>query len=176
MHRIRPWLLYLPARSLRKVAAPLSVLLLLLAGSAWSQRNSAYEAKYSDPVPGKPLCTLRIHVTGFRNDQGTAGGVVFATPDGWPEDTTRAIVHGGFPIEGDQATEIFQIPPGRYGIAAIHDENSNHKLDRNMLGIPKEGFGFANNPRVLLSAPPFQTASVNVGCPATQIDIHLIYK
>lgn len=152
----------------------LPVLLLLLAVPVYPQGPDV--AKYSDPIPGKPLCTLRIHVSGFRNDQGEAGGIVFATPEGWPEDKSRSIVHGGFPIEGDQATELFQIPPGRYGIAAIHDENSNHRLDRNFLGVPKEGFGFANNPRVLLEAPPFQSASVNVGCPVTQVDIHLIYK
>lgn len=168
--------LSLYCRALQRAALACEVFLLLLAVSAWAQRDTGDVAKYSDPVPGKPLCTLRIHVTGFRNDKGTAGGIVFASPDGWPEDKTKAVVHGGFPIEGDQATETFHIPPGRYGIAAIHDENSNHKLDRNLLGIPKEGFGFANNPKVLLTAPSFQTASVAVACPATQIDIRLIYK
>lgn len=158
----------------RAAAAPLAVLLLLSATPAFSQGSDA--PRYSDPIPGKPLCTLRIHVTGFRNDQGKAGGIVFATPAGWPEDKSRSIVHGGFPIEDDQATEVFHIPPGRYAVAAIHDENSNQKLDRNFLGIPKEGFGFANNPRVLLEAPSFEASAVNVACPATQIDIHLIYK
>jgi uncharacterized protein (DUF2141 family) len=58
----------------------------------------------------------------------------------------------------------------------IHDENRNAKLDRNLIGIPKEGFGFANNPHVGLSAPRFQAAIVHVQCPATDINIHLQYK
>lgn len=131
---------------------------------------------YEAPQAGQPLCTLKIHVTGFRNQKGQAGGAVYASPAGWPETTKLALVHGGFPILNGEATEIFQIPPGRYGVVVIHDENRNHKLDRNFLGIPKEGFGFANNPHVLLTAPPFQTGSVQVGCPVTQIEIHLIYK
>lgn len=149
-------------------------LAMLLAVAAGAQHDTS--GKYEDPVPGKPLCALRIHVTGFRNDHGLAGGAVYASPAGWPEDTSKAVVHGGFPISGDQATEVFKIPPGQYGVVAIHDENSNHKLDRNFLDVPKEGFGFANNPRVLLSAPPFQAARVTVGCPVTEIQIRLIYK
>lgn len=119
---------------------------------------------------------LRIHVTGFRNDKGKAGGVIFASPAGWPEDRSKAVADGGFDIHNRQATEEFKVPPGRYGVAVIHDENANQKLDRNFLGIPKEGFGFANNPRVLLSAPSFQAASTQVGCPVTEIQIRLIYK
>ena len=131
---------------------------------------------YSAPKPGQPLCTLKIHVTGFRNQKGQAGGAVYASPAGWPENTKDALVYGGFAIVGNHATEVYEIPPGRYGVVVIDDENRNHKLDRNFLGIPTEGFGFANNPHVLLMAPSFQKASVNVGCPVTEIEIHLIYK
>lgn len=115
-------------------------------------------------------------MTGFRNQKGQAGGAVYASPQGWPEDTKLAVVHGGFPIGNGEATEIFQMPPGQYAVVVIHDENRNHKLDRNLFGIPKEGFGFANNPHVLLAAPSFQTAAIHVGCPVTAINIHLIYK
>lgn len=148
--------------------------LILGAASAFAQRDPS--GHYAAPADGRPLCTLRIHVTGFRNEKGRAGGTIFASPQGWPEDTSRAVVHGGFPIENGQATEVFQIPAGKYAIAVIHDENGNHKLDRNFIGIPKEGFGFANNPRVLMSPPSFQAAATQVSCPETQLDIRLIYK
>lgn len=143
------------------------------AGTAWAQKDTA---RYSAPAAGEPLCTLRIHVAGFRNDKGKAGGVVFASANGWPEDTAKSLVHGGFPIAGREATEIFRVPPGRYGVAVIHDENENHRLDRNFLGIPKEGFGFANNPKVMLAPPAMRAATVPVSCPVTQIEIRLIYK
>lgn len=150
------------------------VLLAWLPARASAQNDAS--GHYAAPAPGKPLCTLQIHVTGFRNEKGRAGGTVFASPDGWPEQTDKALVHGGFPITQGEATETFQIPPGRYAVAAIHDENGNHKLDRNFLGIPKEGFGFANNPKVALSAPSFNAAATQVSCPLTRIEIHLIYK
>jgi uncharacterized protein (DUF2141 family) len=147
---------------------------MLLASPLGAQQEDT--ARYTASAPGKPLCSLQIHVTGFRNEKGHAGGTVFSSSDGWPEATAKAVVHGGFPIEGHQATEIFQVPAGKYGVAVIHDENSNHKLDRNFLGIPKEGFGFANNPKVLLTPPSFETAAVQVSCPVTQIEVRLIYK
>ena len=121
-------------------------------------------------------CTLLIHVTGFRNQKGKAGGTVFSSPDGWPEDNSKSFAHDGFPITGDHATLTFHLPPGRYGVAVLHDENENHKLDRNFLRVPKEGFGFANNPHVGLSAPKWDDAVVNVACPVTETTVRLIYK
>jgi uncharacterized protein (DUF2141 family) len=50
------------------------------------------------------------------------------------------------------------------------------KLDRNIFGFPKEGFGFANNPSVGLRDPPFASAVMHVECPATDTTIHVIYK
>ncbi|HEX4310902.1 MAG TPA: DUF2141 domain-containing protein [Acidobacteriaceae bacterium] len=149
-------------------------MLAVLALPASQQRDP--RGHYSAPANGQPLCALRVHITGFRNNKGAAGGVVFRSPVGWPDNRTKAIVQGGFPIADRQAEQNFQVPAGRYGVVVIHDENSNMKLDRNFFGIPKEGFGFSNNPRVTLTAPSFQAAAVQVACPATQVEIRLIYK
>ncbi|HTW47215.1 MAG TPA: DUF2141 domain-containing protein [Acidobacteriaceae bacterium] len=149
--------------------------LVALCGAAQAQQEDA--PRYSAAATaGQPLCTLRIHVTGFRNNKGDAGGTVFASANGWPEQNSKSVVHGPFPIANQQATEEFHLPAGKYAVAVIHDENMNHKLDRNFLGIPKEGFGFANNPKVGLSAPSFETAVTQVSCPVTEIEIRLIYK
>jgi uncharacterized protein (DUF2141 family) len=123
-------------------------------------------------------CTLRIRVDGFRNTKGNLGTVVFRSSDGWPENLEKSFRHGPAPIDPGTKTGVaeWKLPPGDYGIAVIHDENSNHHLDRNFLGVPKEGFGFANNPHVLLSAPPIKDALVHVACPSTEVSIHLQYK
>lgn len=134
-------------------------------------------ARQSAPAVAPPSsCTLIVHIDGFRNQKGDAGLSLFTSPDGWPENNDKAILHGPHPFSGTQTTITLQVPPGRYALAALHDENSNHKLDRNFFGISKEGFGFSNNPKVLLSAPSFDTAAMQVTCPTTETTIHLIYK
>jgi len=118
-------------------------------------------------------------VDGLRNSIGVVGAAVFKTRDGWPEEMGKTVNHWPTPIaEGARkATAVMEnLQAGDYGVVAIHDENQNHKLDRNFIGFPKEGFGFANNPHVGLSAPSFEAAIVHVACPVTEINIHLIYK
>lgn len=124
-------------------------------------------------------CTLRIHVDGLRDSKGVVGTVLFKSPAGWPENIHKAYRTGPTPIAQDarDATVVWNnLPSGDYAVAAIHDENKNAHLDRNMIGIPKEGFGFANNPRIMLSAPAFNAAKVHVTCPVTETDIHLQYR
>ena len=122
-------------------------------------------------------CSLIIHVTGFRNTKGVLGAELFTSSAGWPEDVDKSFRHEHFPIEGNHATARFDhIPAGRYGVVVLHDENENKKLDRNLLMVPKEGFGFANNPKVLLAAPAIEKATIAVTCPSTTTDIRLIYK
>lgn len=123
-------------------------------------------------------CTLRIHVDGFRNTRGNLGTVVFSSPAGWPEDCAKSVRCGPSPIDKSTGTAAadWRLPPGNYAVAAIHDENGNARLDRNFFGIPKEGFGFANNPHVSLGPASFRAALVHVTCPVTNITIHLIYK
>ncbi|MGA8728130.1 MAG: DUF2141 domain-containing protein [Terracidiphilus sp.] len=130
-------------------------------------------------APPAQECTLRIHVDGLRNSIGVVGTAIYASAEGWPEDIGKSFRHGPTPIaQGERkATVVWEnLPPGDYGVVAIHDENKNHKLDRNMFGWPKEGFGFANNPHVGLSAPGFRQAIVHVACPITETSIHIIYK
>ncbi len=131
---------------------------------------------HADPAPG---CTLRIHVDGLRNTKGVVGVLLFHSSDGWPENVAKSVRHEAAPIaEGQtQATvAINGLAAGDYGVVVLHDENKNMKLDRNLFGFPKEGFGFANNPRVRLGPPTFQAAVLPVVCPSTSTEIHITYK
>lgn len=70
---------------------------------------------------------------------------------------------------------VFVPGPGAYGLALYHDENDNGKIDRNALGIPKEGFGFSNNPRIFLSAPGFSKVRFVVGGGGAALNIRMRY-
>jgi uncharacterized protein (DUF2141 family) len=46
---------------------------------------------------------------------------------------------------GQSVCEFVGVASERYAVSVFHDENSNGKLDRNLLGIPREGVGASNN-------------------------------
>ena len=63
------------------------------------------------------------------------------------------------PVSGKTMTYTFKdLPQGDYAFAIYHDENKNGKLDKNMLGVPTEYYGFSNNARRTFSAPSFEEA------------------
>ena len=98
---------------------------------------------------------VNLSIEGLRNAQG----VVVLTL--YPDDPARFLKPKGslyvtrINARVSQAC-IFVPRPGAYGLALYHDENGNGKIDRNGLGIPREGFGFSNNPGIFLSAPGFK--------------------
>ena len=48
---------------------------------------------------------------------------------------------------------VHDLSPGRYAVNAFHDENDNGELDTNLVGIPSEGYGFANDPDSTFGPP-----------------------
>ncbi|NNK86271.1 MAG: DUF2141 domain-containing protein [Desulfobacterales bacterium] len=47
---------------------------------------------------------------------------------------------------------------GTYTVVIFHDQNANGKIDKNILGIPKESYGHSNNVRGTLGPPSFDKA------------------
>ena len=48
--------------------------------------------------------------------------------------------------------------PGVYAVGMLHDENNNGKMDTDMLGIPKEGYGASNDARGSFGPPSVNDA------------------
>ena len=51
------------------------------------------------------------------------------------------------------------VPPGNYAVQAFHDENDNHRVDRALFGIPREGVGFSNDAPIRLGPPKWADAA-----------------
>jgi uncharacterized protein (DUF2141 family) len=52
------------------------------------------------------------------------------------------------------------LKPGNYAISVYHDANSNNEFDSNLIGIPKEPYGFSNNAMRRFGPPAFEDAKV----------------
>jgi uncharacterized protein (DUF2141 family) len=104
-------------------------------------------------------CTLTVVVEGMSSSTGNLGILVFNSDKGWPDDRTVAFRDIAIPAEpGSQKVKIPDLPAGRYAISLVHDENKNHKVDKNWIGQPKEQWGMSNSLHATLKAPPIEKA------------------
>ncbi len=58
--------------------------------------------------------------------------------------------------------EFDNVVPGEYAVTLFQDLNENLKLDTNVLGMPKEPYGFSNNVMGNMGPPSFAQAKVKV--------------
>ncbi|NJR70121.1 MAG: DUF2141 domain-containing protein [Synechococcales cyanobacterium CRU_2_2] len=122
------------------------------------------------------LCSVTVTVTNLRSSAGQICFSLFAGPEGFPGDGERAIAKGFTRANGDGLAYTFpNLKPGEYAIALFHDENNNGILDKGFLGIPQEGFGFSQNPTILMGAPSFRATAITLERPQTEIQILLKY-
>lgn len=65
------------------------------------------------------------------------------------------------------------LPYGKYAIAVYHDKNVNGELDANLLGIPKEAYGFSNNARGRFGPASWKDAHFKVNSDQTEMTINI---
>jgi uncharacterized protein (DUF2141 family) len=122
--------------------------------------------------------TLTVRVTGARNSKGRIALALFQSEAGFPGDSSKAIRTQQAEIDAQTRSAQFVlegIPYGVYAVSVFHDENMNGKLDKNMVGAPKEGYGASNNPRKRIGPPPFGEAKFSVNQAEQSIEVKLIY-
>lgn len=105
---------------------------------------------------------LVVNITGVRAHKGLLSLGVYDSAAAWNGDGKTIAADRRTP-DADQLTFRFNdLPAGKIALMAMHDENGNGKLDSNFMGIPTEGYGFSNNPKVMRKAH-FDEAAVEVG-------------
>ncbi|NQZ78760.1 MAG: DUF2141 domain-containing protein [Ekhidna sp.] len=101
--------------------------------------------------------SIRVTIQGIANTSGYIQIGLYNQEELFLKKTFRAkkVSVDQFSIE-----EYFEaIPEGNYAISIFHDENGNGKLDSNLFRIPKEPYGFSNNPSTTFGPPDFDGAS-----------------
>lgn len=117
--------------------------LLLVLGFILSSTDIFAQEITSDSVLQISRFTLLIE--GIPEVKGEIRIAMFDSEQKYPEDPVHAIV---LPVERKEVEWVVNdLPYGEYAIAVYHDKNKNGELDSNLLGIPKEDYGFSNNAR-----------------------------
>lgn len=99
------------------------------------------------------MADVTVQLTGLRNAKGMVH-VCLTSNQARFLDCQKVGGSIGKSLPAGQASRIGlgKAAPGTYALLVIHDENGNGKLDM-MLGMPREGFGFSNNPSMKPRAP-----------------------
>lgn len=125
-----------------------------------------------------PSCPgIHVKVLNIRNRNGTVDCALFDSPAGFP----REFLHSAqnvmvIKIRNTAARCDFEaIPPGSYALAVIHDQNSNGKLDTNLVGMPTEGYGFSNDAKAPIGTPSFSAAAFPYNGHTLEMTISLHY-
>jgi uncharacterized protein (DUF2141 family) len=148
--------------SLRKLAP---AFLLVLGCSAWLASSVPLAAQ------APRTASVTVHITGIRNADGNLRVALRSD-----ENTIVQARTVDIDPKNLTAQVIFEkVPEGAYGVAVIHDENKNEKLDFNEMGMPVEGYGYSNNPPKRPGPAPFEDTKFTLSAPSASVKITLIY-
>lgn len=110
------------------------------------------------PEPGH----LNIEITGIKSHTGQIR-VAIVTRDQYKSDDEVGF-GGSIPVNTSNQVSFITppMPAGKYAVKVFHDVNNNGELDVNLIGIPKEPYGFSNNARGRFGPPDFSAAAITV--------------
>lgn len=130
-------------------------------------------------APTTETGTLTVRVTGARNTKGKILVTLFQGARGFPDDPSEASRQQSAAIDPNTLSVqvIFKdLPHGTFAVSVLHDENSNGKMDKNFVGMPKEGYGASNNPKKKRRAPTFDEAKFSLTSAEQTVEIALVYQ
>jgi len=104
------------------------------------------------------VLTLNFEIT--KHDKGQILFALYNSSESHMDDTfktAKAKVENG---KAKISVKIIQ--PGFYSFSYFHDLNSNDELDTNLVGVPKEPYGFSNGEKGRLGPPDFEDCKIKI--------------
>lgn len=113
-------------------------------------------------IPVNNYSKLTFSVAGFKNINGHVAVAIFNSESSFNKGAEPYKILYKKVLSSETELSVDSLLYGTYAISVFHDENSNKVLDKNFLGIPKEGYGFSNNAKGNFGPPAFEAASFSV--------------
>ena len=107
---------------------------------------------------------------------GSLGCALYDSPIGWPSDRSKAKARVASKGKGKRRTCTFVVDrPGDYAIGAHHDEDEDQVLDKNLFGVPTEGWATSQNVTHTFTGPDFAESKFSVSSPKTVLQLEMHY-
>lgn len=132
------------------ITLTLPFLLTAAIGCETASANSVGDVPADNPSPAssraQSTSTLNVTVKGLRSTEGGLFVFLYDSEDSFPKKFEDAVqTKRRRTLSSDSTTVRFkELEPGTYALLVFHDENDNGEMDKNMLGLPKEGVGASN--------------------------------
>ena len=129
-------------------------------------------ASWLSVVPAQ-AADLTVVVNNITSNAGNVMLGLFDSASTFPKTVTKFAMAAAAERDavGRVTLVLRDLTPGTYALSAYHDLDANGQLNNNMMGLPVEPYGFANNARGSFGPPSFQAASVAL--PAQGLAIEL---
>lgn len=113
---------------------------------------------------------LTVSISGIKNNTGSLTAELYNSQKTFLKTSFKAATTT---IKSNSATVTFSgIPKGEYTVLVYHDENNNKKLDKYLIGMPKESVACSNNAKGFMGPPKYDDAKFTVSAD-TKINIKM---
>jgi len=103
---------------------------------------------------------LEVTVKNIKESKGTIRVTLFNSESDFLKQPLESKV---VKAEVNQTSVVFDnLKPGVYAVSVIHDVNENKELDKGMMGIPQEPYGFSNDARGRFGPPSYEESKLTV--------------
>ena len=130
-------------------------------------------ALVADDQPGVTITVTVTNISGARGDLlvGFYDTKKSFTKEPLPQSPKIDLTSGD-----DVTAKISGVIPGKYAIAVVHDLNGNGKLDKTVIGMPKEPLAFSVIRTIPRGKPKFDACAFEVGNEDLKMTIALLAK
>ncbi|MEI6651854.1 MAG: DUF2141 domain-containing protein [Chlorobiaceae bacterium] len=127
-------------------------------------------------VTSQPFGSITVNITDINKPDGILGVSLYNSKKGFPGKHENACANQLKKITSTEDKVVFNnIPYGTYAVSIMHDENSNGKLETNFFGIPKEGVGVSNNPKIGMGGPKFKDSEFILDTKQLELTVAMKY-
>lgn len=106
------------------------------------------------PPTQTPEATVQLMVHNVRSSEGKILLGVYDNPESFTNDPLYSLEFSKEDLKNGMVICRFALPAGTYAFSLLDDENEDNEMNFNILGIPKEGYGFSKDARINFLTPP----------------------
>ena len=154
----------------------LRVVLFLIPGLIFGYRHFI-EMTLSSDFKLQESGHIELDISNIRNNKGVIRIGMYTSEKGYPNHPPISFLLVKDSLAAGKLRLFIPVKePGSFAFSILDDENKNEKMDYRLRIIPKEGFGFSNNPKIRgMKEPSFDETSIKYNGGNKVVNIRIVY-